>query len=263
MCGRGVRRLTSAPYAVLMGATASGLLETRSLADRRVLIVEDDVTVAEVAASYLRAAGLLVSHVEDGFAALASIEKSSPDLVILDRMLPGIDGVEVCRRIRALSPTPIIMLTALGSEEDRIDGLTAGADDYLTKPFSPRELVLRAHSILRRSITEFSPESRVEFGSFSLDPTARRASQNGVELALTGREFDLLEFFVKRPNQAFSRSELLSAVWGWTVGDLSTVTVHVRRLREKIEPRLSTPEHVVTVWGVGYRFEDGVSDAHH
>jgi len=236
-------------------------LEITNIADRRVLIVEDDSTVAEVATSYLRAAGLLVSHVEDGFAALAAIERSSPDLVILDRMLPGIDGVEVCRRIRQLSPTPIIMLTALGSEDDRIDGLTAGADDYLTKPFSPRELVLRVQSILRRSITEFTPESVIEFGSFRLDPAARLASQNGVELALTGREFDLLAFFVKRPNQAFSRSELLSAVWGWTVGDLSTVTVHVRRLREKIERQLSAPEHVVTVWGVGYRFEDRVANA--
>jgi len=239
----------------------SGALEITNIADRRVLIVEDDSTVAEVATSYLRAAGLLVSHVEDGFAALAAIERSSPDLVILDRMLPGIDGVEVCRRIRQLSPTPIIMLTALGSEDDRIDGLTAGADDYLTKPFSPRELVLRVQSILRRSITEFTPESVIEFGSFRLDPAARLASQNGVELALTGREFDLLAFFVKRPNQAFSRSELLSAVWGWTVGDLSTVTVHVRRLREKIERQLSAPEHVVTVWGVGYRFEDRVANA--
>jgi DNA-binding response OmpR family regulator len=212
--------------------------------------------------SYLRAAGLLVSHVADGFAALAEIEKSAPDLVILDRMLPGIDGAEVCRRIRQRSSTPVIMLTALGSEDDRIDGLTAGADDYLTKPFSPRELVLRAQSILRRSVTAFTPESPIEFGSFWLDPTARIASQDGTNLVLTGREFDLLEFFVKRPNQAFSRAELLSAVWGWTVGDLSTVTVHVRRLREKIERQLSAPEHVVTVWGVGYRFEDGAAHAH-
>jgi DNA-binding response OmpR family regulator len=244
-----------------MERTASRSLHADTLADRRVLIVEDDATVAEVAASYLRSAGLLVSHVDDGFAALAEIEKSSPDLVILDRMLPGIDGAEVCRRIRQLSTVPVIMLTALGSEDDRIDGLMAGADDYLTKPFSPRELVLRAQSILRRSLDAFAPESAIEFGSFWLDPTARVAIQNGTTLALTGREFDLLEFFVKRPNQAFSRGELLSAVWGWTVGDLSTVTVHVRRLREKIERQLSAPEHVVTVWGVGYRFEDRTVDA--
>jgi DNA-binding response OmpR family regulator len=244
-----------------MDTGASAAIEPTLIADRRVLIVEDDATVAEVAALYLRAAGLLVSHVQDGFAALAAIERSSPDVVILDRMLPGIDGVEVCRRIRQRSPIPIIMLTALGSEDDRIDGLTVGADDYLTKPFSPRELVLRVQSILRRSITPFTPESVIEFGSFRVDPNARVASQDGVELALTGREFDLLEFFVKRPNQAFSRSELLSAVWGWTVGDLSTVTVHVRRLREKIERQLSVPEHVVTVWGIGYRFEDRAVNA--
>ena len=249
------------PYAVLMGTGMNVAVEATGAADRHVLIVEDDSTVAEVATPYLRAAGLLVSHVEDGFAALATIERSSPDVVILDRMLPGIDGVEVCRRIKQRSTMPIIMLTALGSEDDRIDGLTAGADDYLAKPFSPRELVLRVQSILRRSITPFTPESVIEFGSFRLDPNARVASQDGVELALTGREFDLLEFFVKRPNQAFSRSELLSAVWGWTVGDLSTVTVHVRRLREKIERQLSAPEHVVTVWGVGYRFEDRAVNA--
>jgi DNA-binding response OmpR family regulator len=245
-----------------MSRAAIGGSGAITIADRRVLIVEDDVTVAEVAMSYLRAAGLLVSHVEDGFAALAEIERSVPDLVILDRMLPGIDGAEVCRRIRQRSSTPVIMLTALGSEDDRIDGLTAGADDYLTKPFSPRELVLRAQSILRRSVSVFTPETPIEFGTFWLDPTARLASQNGTALALTGREFDLLEFFVKRPNQAFSRAELLSAVWGWTVGDLSTVTVHVRRLREKIERQLSAPEHVVTVWGVGYRFEDRAAHAH-
>ena len=232
-----------------------------SIVDRRVLLVEDDDTVAEVATSYLRGVGLLVTHVVDGFSALASIEKSAPDLVILDRMLPGIDGVEICRRIRRRGATPIIMLTALGSETDRIDGLTAGADDYLTKPFSPRELVLRTQSLLRRSVTAFTPEAIVEFGSFRIDPTARLATQNGIELALTGREFDLLEFFVKRPNQAFSRAELLAAVWGWTVGDLSTVTVHVRRLREKIERQLAAPEHVVTVWGIGYRFEDGGGNA--
>jgi DNA-binding response OmpR family regulator len=244
-----------------MDWAAGGALDPIRIADRRVLLVEDDETVAEVAVSYLRAASLLVSHVADGFSALSEIEKWSPDLVILDRMLPGIDGAEVCRRIRQHSATPIIMLTALGAEEDRIEGLTSGADDYLTKPFSPRELVLRAQSLLRRSVTAFSPEAVIEFGSFRVDPAARVASQNGAELALTGREFDLLEFFVKRPNQAFSRAELLAAVWGWTVGDLSTVTVHVRRLREKIELQLTAPQHVVTVWGVGYRFEDRAANA--
>jgi DNA-binding response OmpR family regulator len=233
-----------------------------SILDRRVLLVEDDSTVAEVASSYLRAAGLLVSHVADGFSALALMEQSPPDLVVLDRMLPGVDGVEVCRRIRARSAIPIILLTALGSEDDRIDGLSAGADDYLTKPFSPRELVLRVQSLLRRSIAVYAPESILEFGPFRLDPSARRVSKHGVELALTSREFDLLEFFVKHPNQAFSRVELLAGVWGWTVGDLSTVTVHVRRLREKLESDIASPQFIVTVWGVGYRFEEGRDDAH-
>jgi two-component system response regulator VicR len=255
--GTKARGRATAEYAGGMTNPQAPPLEVVSLRDRRVLLVEDDATVAEVAASYLRAAGLLVSHVADGFSALAAVAEESPDLVVLDRMLPGIDGVEVCRRIRATSATPIILLTALGSEEDRIDGLSAGADDYLTKPFSPRELVLRVHSILRRSIKIFDPESVIKLGRFRLDPSARRALMDGAELALTSREFDLLEFFVKHPHQAFSRVELLSGVWGWTVGDLSTVTVHVRRLREKIEIDLSRPEFIVTVWGVGYRFEEG------
>lgn len=240
---------------------AEPLPEGATVLDRRILLVEDDPTVAEVASSYLRAAGLLVSHVVDGFSALAEMERTRPDLVVLDRMLPGVDGVEVCRRIRASSSTPIILLTALGSEDDRIEGLSAGADDYLTKPFSPRELVLRVQSILRRSIAIYDPESIINFGPFRLDPSAHRALKHGTELVLTSREFDLLEFFVKHPNQAFSRTELLAGVWGWTVGDLSTVTVHVRRLREKIERVMTEPEFLVTVWGVGYRFEDGQSHA--
>ncbi|WP_260838056.1 response regulator transcription factor [Microbacterium sp. SLBN-146] len=225
------------------------------LVDRRVLVVDDDVTVAEVAAQYLRAAGFVVDHAADGFAAIDAAVRISPDLIVLDRMLPGIDGVEVSRRIRRTSATPIILLTALGSEEDRIRGLEAGADDYLTKPFSPRELVLRVQSVLRRSLTPFAPESAVERGPFRIDSAARIAHLHGRALALTVREFDLLAFLVKHPNQAFSREELLSAVWGWTHGDLSTVTVHVRRLREKIEPDLSHPVMLMTVWGVGYRLD--------
>jgi DNA-binding response OmpR family regulator len=229
------------------------------LVDRRVLLVEDDSVVAEVAETYLSAAGLLVDRAADGFAALELMSRSRPDLIILDRMLPGIDGVEVCRRVRSMDSVPIIMLTALGSEDDRIAGLEAGADDYLAKPFSPRELVLRSMSLLRRSVTPLTPESAFELGPFRIDPAARIASKHEQELSLTGREFDLLEFLMKRPNQAFSRAELLSAVWGWTVGDLSTVTVHVRRLREKIESDISRPQFVATVWGVGYRFQSGVT----
>ena len=172
-------------------------------------------------------------------------------------MLPGIDGIEACRRIRRTSSTPIILLTALGSEDERIRGFEAGADDYLTKPFSPRELVLRVQSVLRRSLTEYAPESALDRGPFHLDPAARVAMMNGELLPLTVREFDLLAFLVKHPRQAFSRKELLTAVWGWTYGDMSTVTVHVRRLREKIEPDPTQPTLLATVWGVGYRLDIG------
>jgi len=227
----------------------------RALADRRVLVVEDDPTVSEVATTYLRAAGFIVDAVADGFTALRLLALTPPDLVVLDRMLPGIDGVEVCRRIRAGSAVPVILLTALGAEEDRILGLEAGADDYLTKPFSPRELVLRVQSILRRSIVEFAAEAPLSFGEFTLDPSARTATRAGTALTLTAREFDLFAFFLKRPNQVFGRDELLRAVWGWTHGDLSTVTVHVRRLREKIETDPTHPVLLSTVWGVGYRLE--------
>lgn len=223
--------------------------------DRRVLIVEDDIEVAEITAGYLRAAGMLTTHVVDGFAALAAIDDGAPDLVILDRMLPGVDGIEICRRMRTTLGVPIVLLTALGSEEERIAGFEAGADDYLVKPFSPRELVLRVEALLRRTVDPFAAEAPIVAGPFRLDTAARVALRHGEPLDLTGREFDLLEFFVKHPAKAHRRTELLSAVWGWTVGDLSTVTVHVRRLREKIEVDVAAPTHIVTVWGVGYRFE--------
>ncbi len=229
--------------------------EDHTLVDRRVLVVDDDATVAEVATRYFRAAGCTVERVGDGFEALAVVTRWAPDLIVLDRMLPGLDGIEVCRRIRESSATPIIMLTALGLEDDRILGLEVGADDYLAKPFSPRELVLRARSVLRRSASEFTPAGVVSLGDFELDPAARRASRAGSPLALTGREFDLLAFLLQHPGQAFSRDDLLRSVWGWTYGDLSTVTVHVRRLREKVEQDPTHPTVLVTVWGVGYRLD--------
>lgn len=223
------------------------------LVDRRVLVVEDDPTVREVACSYLRAAGFIVTSAADGFAALESVGRVSPDLVVLDRMLPGIDGAEVCRRIRATTAVPIIMLTAMGSVEDRITGLESGADDYLTKPFSPRELVLRVQSILRRSVSDLTPEAAFELGAFALDPSARTIAKAGEQLALSAREFDLFSFLLKHPQQAFSREQLLRAVWHWEIGDLSTVTVTMRRVREKIEDDPTNPTILVTVWGVGYR----------
>ena len=224
------------------------------LTDRRVLVVEDDPTVREVACSYLVSAGFLVDEAPDGVSALRVAARARPDLVVLDRMLPGLDGVEVCRRLRADYGTAVVMLTALGSTEDRITGLEAGADDYLAKPFSPRELVLRVRSVLRRSVGELTPESAFDLGPFRLDPARRVITKRGSELALSLREHDLLAFFLKHPDQAFSRDQLLRAVWRWDFGDLSTVTVHVRRLREKIEDDPTRPTWLTTVWGVGYRF---------
>lgn len=227
--------------------------QNSELADRRVLVVEDDPTVLEVATTYLQSAGFIVDVATDGFDGIDAAARLSPDLIVLDRMLPGIDGAEVCRRIRASSSVPIILLTALGSPDDRIVGLEAGADDYLTKPFSPRELVLRVQSILRRSMNEFAPELAFELGEFALDPSARIVTKHGAELALSAREFDLFSFLLKHPRQVFSRDQLLRSVWGWEFGDLSTVTVTVRRVREKIELDPTTPVILTTVWGVGYR----------
>ncbi len=229
--------------------------QNRELADRRVLLVEDDPTVLEVASAYLRSTGFIVSTAADGFEALEAVKESNPDLIVLDRMLPGIDGAEVCRRIRVSSTVPIILLTALGSTDDRVDGFEAGADDYLTKPFSPRELVLRVQSILRRSVGDFTPEAPFELGPFSLDPSARTIVKDGRELALSVREFDLFSFLLKHPRQAFNREQLLRLVWHWEFGDLSTVTVTVRRVREKIEADPTEPTMLVTVWGVGYRLD--------
>jgi DNA-binding response OmpR family regulator len=234
---------------------APGIERTFSndLRNRRVLVVEDDPTVREVACDYLRSAGLIVDQASDGFSALRAAERTRPDLIVLDRMIPGIDGAEVCRRIRGSSSTPIIMLTALGSTEERIEGLEAGADDYLAKPFSPRELVLRVKSILRRSISDITPESAFDLGGFRVDASNRRIFKDGRLLGLSVREFDLLAFLLKHPDQVFSRAQLLKEVWQWSFGDLSTVTVHVRRVREKIEEDPTRPQFLTTEWGVGYR----------
>ncbi|MFK0241156.1 response regulator transcription factor [Microbacterium sp. NPDC090281] len=231
------------------------LSDSPELADRRVLVIEDDATVSEIVRTYLQAASYIVDIATDSFAGLAAVSAGAPDLVVLDRMLPGIDGAEVCRRIRADSSVPIIMLTALGSEDDRIDGLEAGADDYVVKPFSPKELVLRVNSVLRRSLPEFAREAPFQIGPFHLDPSARIATKHGAPLELSVREFDLFAFLLKHPRQTFDRPTLLRSVWGWEIGDLSTVTVTTRRLREKIEEDPGNPTVLVTVWGVGYRLE--------
>ncbi|MHA4779058.1 response regulator transcription factor [Streptomyces sp. MSC1_001] len=223
----------------------------------RILVVDDDPTVAEVVTGYLEGAGFAVEHAADGVDALLRAEARRPDLVVLDLMLPCLDGLEVCRRLRATGPVPVIMLTARGDEEDRITGLEVGADDYVTKPFSPRELVLRVESVLRRSRSAASavPRGMLRVGDLAVDPTTRRALRAGGELLLTLREFDLLAYFMEHPGTAHSREELMRRVWGWDFGDLSTVTVHVRRLRAKVEDDPARPTLIQTVWGVGYRFE--------
>ncbi len=233
-----------------------------------ILVVDDDATVAEVVAGYLGREGYQVTVAADGDAALRAAEASMFDLVVLDLMLPGVDGLEVCRRLRAGGPVPVIMLTALGAESDRVLGLEVGADDYVTKPFSPRELVLRVRSVLRRSAAPRpqgpSGALTLRGGGITADVGAHVASRDGRELSLTMREFDLLAFFLAHPGRAFTRQELLREVWGWDFGDLSTVTVHVRRLREKIERDTADPTLIITVWGVGYRFDPdgarGVAD---
>ena len=225
------------------------------------LIVDDDGTVGDVVAAYLERAGIAVLRAADGIDALTMVATEHPDIVVLDLMLPGIDGLEVCRRLRRSAPDlPIVMLTALGEEDDRIHGLEVGADDYLTKPFSPRELVLRVQSVLRRaggattsSATDL-PDISVD-GDLELDRRARRVRRQGRELGLTVREFDLLSWFLAHPGSALRREDLMRDVWGWDYGDASTVTVHVSRLREKIEPVPSDPRRLVTVFGVGYRWD--------
>ncbi|MCX4610483.1 MULTISPECIES: response regulator transcription factor [Streptomyces] len=221
----------------------------------RILVVDDDPTVAEVVSGYLDRAGYVVDRAADGPAALARAAAHWPDLVVLDLMLPGMDGLEVCRRMRGHGPVPVIMLTARGDEDDRILGLEVGADDYVTKPFSPRELVLRVESVLRRSRPAAGTRP-LRLAGLAVDPDARRATRNGEDLALTIREFDLLAFFLRNPGRAYSREDLMREVWGWDFGDLSTVTVHVRRLRGKVEEDPGRPRLIQTVWGVGYRFEE-------
>ncbi|MEU2332446.1 response regulator transcription factor [Streptomyces sp. NPDC006654] len=236
------------PYELTEAGTTTGAT--------RILVVDDDPTVAEVVAGYLDRAGHLVDRAGDGPTALTRAAAHWPDLVVLDLMLPGMDGLEVCRRLRDRAPVPVIMLTARGDEDDRIMGLEVGADDYVTKPFSPRELVLRVESVLRRSHPA-STANPLTAAGLTLDTGARRATKNGTELALTLREFDLLAFFLRHPGRAYGREDLMQAVWGWDFGDLSTVTVHVRRLRAKVEDDPARPRLIRTVWGVGYRFEPG------
>ena len=221
---------------------------------KTILVVDDEPIVREVVVRYLKREGYRTLEAADGDAARATIEQSGLDLVVLDVMLPGTDGLELCRWIRSESELPVIMLTARGEEADRIVGLELGADDYVTKPFSPRELAARVRTVLRRSRPGETQSRRIDFGDVVLEHEAREARKAGVELRLTTKEFDLLWFLASHPRRVFSRDQLMASVWGYEAAlDSGTVTVHVRRLREKIEDLPSEPRHLQTVWGVGYR----------
>ncbi len=220
-----------------------------------VLVVDDEPTVRDVVVRYLTREGYRTLVAGDGDTARAIVEREAPELVVLDLMLPGTDGLSLCRWIRARSDLPVIMLTALGEEADRIVGLEVGADDYVTKPFSPRELAARVKTVLRRSTPSAPSAGRIETGDLVIDGGTREVHRAGTPLKLTLREFDLLWFLAGNPRQVFTRAQLMSSVWGYTAAlDTGTVTVHIRRLREKIEADPSRPQHLETVWGLGYRF---------
>ena len=223
-----------------------------------ILVVDDERSISEVISLYLTRAGYRVKIANDGQSALKELARQMPDLVVLDLMLPEVDGLEITRQLRAVGDTPIIMVTARREEADRILGLEMGADDYMVKPFSPQELVSRVRAVLRRAqgAPAQSTERALEFDSIRIDPVTRLVTMAGVEISLTAKEFDLLWFMANHPRQVFNRDQLLDRVWGETdYIDPSTVTVHVRRVREKIEPDAANPRHIHTVWGVGYKFE--------
>jgi DNA-binding response OmpR family regulator len=224
----------------------------------KVLVVDDEPTVREVVASYLRRDGHAVTEAADGSTALELLDAEAPDLIVLDMMLPGVNGLDILRRVRATSNIPVIMLTARAEESDRVAGLELGADDYVVKPFSPRELAARVNGVLRRSVGRetISPHP-IEFDGLTIDPLAREVRLGGATIEMTPKEFDVLVFLASSPRQVFSRAQLLEHVWqsspDWQ--DPATVTVHVRRIRNKIEADPEKPRWISTVWGVGYRFE--------
>lgn len=229
----------------------------------RILLVEDDATVREAVAAHLVRAGYDVQSASDGAAGLRAYTDAPADLVLLDLMLPVMGGLELSRLLRALRPDlPLVMLTARGHERERIQGLRHGADDYVTKPFSMRELELRIRSVLRRAAGPGLPVvERLVDGDLVLDLAARSATRGGRPLALTNREFDLIAFHMRQPGTVRSRDDIITEVWGWDVGDTSTVTVHVRRVREKIEDDPGAPVRLVTVFGHGYRWDPAPTES--
>jgi DNA-binding response OmpR family regulator len=225
--------------------------------NQTILVVDDEETIREVIRRYLEREGFNVLEASDGFEALDLIRSDSPDLIVLDLMLPGVDGLSLTRHIRQDRHIPIIMLTAKGEANDRIRGLDLGADDYMGKPFSPQEVVSRIRAVLRRSGGDIPPINgkTLVIHDLKVDPGSRTVLRKGVPITLTAKEFDLLYHFMSNPRQVFSRAQLLNQVWGDELyTDPSTVTVHIRRLREKIEADPSNPQYLITVWGVGYKF---------
>lgn len=222
-----------------------------------ILVVDDEATIREVVRRYLEREGFQVCEAADGYEALDLLRDESPHLIVLDLMLPGIDGLSLTQHIRQDRQIPIIMLTAKGEASDRIRGLDLGADDYITKPFSPQEVVSRVRAVLRRTegVSTQKSQKPVHFDHIQIDPAAHSLKVDSNDISLTAKEFDLLWFFVRNPQKVFTRSQLLSRVWGDELyTDPSTVTVHIRRLREKIEADPSNPKYILTVWGVGYKF---------
>ena len=221
---------------------------------RTVLVVDDEPPVRDIVGQYLARDGYRVVATGDGREVMDLIGRESPDLVVLDVMLPGTGGLELCRAIRSRGSIPVILLTARSEETDRIVGLELGADDYVTKPFSPRELVARVRAVLRRSADGAAPELLV-LGELEIDLPAREVRLRGDDVRLAAREFDLLAFLARNPRRVFTREQIMQSVWGYTAAiDTGTLSVHVRRLREKIEDDPKTPQRLETVWNVGYRF---------
>lgn len=227
------------------------------MAGEKVLVVDDEPQVREVLRRYLARDGYEVVTAADGEDAIRTCERETPNLVVLDLMLPRRDGLSVYQRLKGQGDLPVVMLTARGDEPDRLLGLGLGADDYIVKPFSPREVVARVRNVLRRrERSAIEPAGRaIEVGDLLIDPGRRQVSTGGARVELTQKEFDLLHFLAQHPGRVFTRAELMQHVWGYAYGDSSTVTVHVRRIREKIEADPSRPRRLLTVWGVGYRLD--------